>query len=58
MQSAVLTERVLPPLGLASINQPTKDLTDGGELREAQVDVPCLYSHSSIVLVDGSVTDT
>jgi hypothetical protein len=36
---------------------PTKDLTEGGDLREAQVDTLGLYSHSCLDGIAGSVTD-
>jgi hypothetical protein len=38
-------------------NQPTKDLTEGGDLREAQVYALGLYSHSCLDGIAGSVTD-
>jgi hypothetical protein len=37
--------------------KPTKDLTKGGDLREAQVDALGLYSHSCPDGIAGSVTD-
>jgi hypothetical protein len=38
-------------------NQPTKELTEGGDLREAQVDALGLYSHSCLDGIAGSVTE-
>jgi hypothetical protein len=38
-------------------NQQTKDLTEGGDLRKAQVDVLGLYSHSCAEGIAGSVID-
>jgi hypothetical protein len=40
------------------MNQPTKDLTEGGDLREeAQVDALGLHSHSCLGGIAGSVID-
>jgi hypothetical protein len=38
-------------------NEPTKDLTESGDLRFAQVDALGLYSHSCLDGIAGSLTD-
>jgi hypothetical protein len=42
----------------AKTNQPTKVLTEGGDLRDAQVVIPLSDSHSSVTAYLGSITDT
>jgi hypothetical protein len=40
-----------------NVTQPTKELTEGGDLRFAQVSALGLYSHSCLDGIAGSVTD-